>query len=88
MCKSINGSLLEVNDIYEHRLIEVELQNLDKGQNAGGNVTYWTGLNDMRDEGTFVWTDSLAKPNFAVGCVTQRDFVSLKAIFSLTVPSS
>jgi len=67
LCKSINGSLLEVSDIFEHRLVEVELQNLVKGGNVGGNVTYWTGLNDMRDEGTFVWTDSLAKPDFGVG---------------------
>ena len=31
------------------------------------DITYWTGLIDIREEGTFVWTDSMDKPFFEVG---------------------
>ena len=34
---------------------------------ADDDITYWTGLIDIREEGTFVWTDSMDKPFFEVG---------------------
>ena len=65
MCKSINGSLLEVESESEHQIISEELQKLHPEQ-SGYNLTYWTGLIDLREEGTFVWTDTFNKPDFDV----------------------
>ena len=65
LCKSMNGGLLEVDDVFEHELVSAELHNLHPEQ-SGFNVTYWTGLIDLRDEGSFVWTDSQTSPVLSV----------------------
>ena len=61
----MNGGLLEIDDVLEHEVISAELQKLHPDQ-SGLNVTYWTGLIDLKTEGSFVWTDSQTKPNFSV----------------------
>ena len=73
LCKSMNGGLLEVDDVFEHELVSAELHNLHPEQ-SGFNVTYWTGLIDLRDEGSFVWTDSQTSPAFSVRA---QDFANL-----------
>ena len=65
LCKSINGGLLEVDDLSEHQFVSAELQKLHPDL-SDLNVTYWTGLIELREEGTFFWTDSKTRPEFDV----------------------
>ncbi|XP_045206881.2 CD209 antigen-like [Mercenaria mercenaria] len=53
MCKILGGQLLELEDATESNFISSQV-------NISGK-TYWIGLSDVNEEGTWVWMTSMTK---------------------------
>jgi hypothetical protein len=52
-CQSVKGDLTTVQSLDERWFVELQMSRLVRGIERG----YWTGLNDQKTEGTYVWAD-------------------------------